>query len=613
MLVAAARGREPAAPASARMDGLLALYRDWGLPLPPETAPLVQTPTGGFRLVAPGRTVPIFTLGFLLKPAVGKTPAEVLAGPLRLECEPSEGDGKPTPVVPGRVAVAKLSFGSENSTFPLDTALATALQCHARGYRRLADDLLRRALRVRGGGQGPSAVSSGGAWMPHRRSLGYAGEPGDDARTILAGMAWTYWMNDLVRPGSDWGTVAAMMRKIVAAVPALDDEPRRRVRQSLEAALVPGTAEAGSVEADINELVNCTQTAGGMVPDREPDARFQRLLRRGFEAVPALIDHLDDDRLSRSLVVGFNNFPTMPRRVGEIVADLLQAIAGEELSRDWLRIQLGAGLDRTTALAWWAKAAAAGEEATLCERVLPSGPNEDTPHAGQLAIITARYPQRLPELYREVLDRRPEVSSGPLAEAISGSALPPETRLELLHRGVAHRTLAHRQPAVRELRKLDAAAADAAVLDVLAKLPPKPTGAVWTSDEANVVFLVLGTTSPAVWDALLAAAKRAHVSLRMELMNPMSYPPFDGEQRQRRLGFLARFLDDDTLRNAAADRALYDGPCAAFTFPRITVRDFAAMQIAHILGFPDNPQPDWSPKQWAALRVKATAAVARGF
>ncbi|HEY3354338.1 MAG TPA: hypothetical protein VGQ83_13885, partial [Polyangia bacterium] len=55
----------------------------------------------------------------------------------------------------------------------------------------------------------------------------------------------------------------------------------------------------------------------------------------------------------------------------------------------------------------------------------------------------------------------------------------------------------------------------------------------------------------------------------------------------------------------------FTGPFAAFTFPRITVRDFAAAQLASILDLPgERPDQDWSPQRWAALRGRVAAALA---
>src|SRR5207247_3388060 len=80
-----------------------------------------------------------------------------------------------------------------------------------------------------------------------------------------------------------------------------------------------------------------------------------------------------------------------------------------------------------------------------------------------------------------------------------------------------------------------------------------------------------------VWREFLRAAKRSQVGLRLEMMTSMSYGyPYTGPgNRSRRLAFLATFLDDVTLRKMPHDceQSKFKGPCAAFTFPRLMVRD----------------------------------------
>src|SRR5438105_3583306 len=89
-------------------------------------------------------------------------------------------------------------------------------------------------------------------------------------------------------------------------------------------------------------------------PVDSPTARGRRLLKKGsrvavalregeaqmgFADVPALIEHLDDDRLTRSVMVGFNNLPTWNLRVRDVVSDLLQGLADYDLGKDWRRRQ----------------------------------------------------------------------------------------------------------------------------------------------------------------------------------------------------------------------------------------------------------------------------------
>ena len=92
----------------------------------------------------------------------------------------------------------------------------------------------------------------------------------------------------------------------------------------------------------------------------------------GFAAVPALIEHLNDDRLTRrSVVQGINKTPTSHQRVGEVVIDLLQELAGDELGKNWLQRRRGYVIEKSDAMAWWNKARQEGEQAYFERHVLP--------------------------------------------------------------------------------------------------------------------------------------------------------------------------------------------------------------------------------------------------
>ena len=91
--------------------------------------------------------------------------------------------------------------------------------------------------------------------------------------------------------------------------------------------------------------------------------------------------------------------------------------------------------------------------------------------------------------------------------------------------------------------------------------------------------LVMRTDDPRAGAALEEAAKRSDVGLRMEILNPMNYTYVADRNRRQRLEFLSHFLDDDTVRDAKSNPKLYEGPYAAFHFPKIEVRDFAAGRL----------------------------------
>ena len=108
-----------------------------------------------------------------------------------------------------------------------------------------------------------------------------------------------------------------------------------------------------------------------------------------------------------------------------------------------------------------------------------------------------------------------------------------------------------------------------------------------------------------IWREYLRAAKRSSVGLRMEMMEPMDYTCcIGGKNRERRLAFLAAFLSDKAVRKIPNNEAKFDGPCAAFTIPKISVRNFAAQKIASIMGLAESPDEFWTRGQWDGLRKK---------
>src|SRR3954447_14173004 len=115
------------------LDALLARYRRYGFPLPPASAPLVRLrPTKG--------------IGFLLDH--GPDGPRYLLG--TQEFTQPQSSAWPTPVEPAPELVEQLLpawVQNHAGYFPINTTLALAFQCHARGWRELADRLLERGLQ----------------------------------------------------------------------------------------------------------------------------------------------------------------------------------------------------------------------------------------------------------------------------------------------------------------------------------------------------------------------------------------------------------------------------------------------------------------------------------
>jgi hypothetical protein len=123
--------------------------------------------------------------------------------------------------------------------------------------------------------------------------------------------------------------------------------------------------------------------------------------------------------------------------------------------------------------------------------------------------------------------------------------------------------------------------------------------------------------SSAVWQALETAAKRADVSLRMEMLHNLEFYRDGACKPKQALDFLAAFLDDTTLRDMTRDKALYDDLSAYSSMPKLEVRNAAAMELATVLDsqiklpnnrYNKNAEP-WTPEQWEKFRKQVREAL----
>jgi hypothetical protein len=425
----------------------------------------------------------------------------------------------------------------------------------------------------------------------------------------LAGIAWRYWTDQLTKPDTDRAQIARHLKTIFADQPGAFDRPEREFLRWLDLSLVPSKAKPGSIEAMIDDLINVTHTklrTHGV----DPDPRYLKVVLLGFEAVPVLIAHLEDDRLTRETKLGFNNFSGYHYRVRDVVSDLLQGLAGEDLGKDWVRRQQGWSVAKADAEAWWKKAREVGDEAYLQRHVLGNSAQAQWPNELMLEIITKQYPQQLPGVYRKLLHDRPQMVSWPVARAISASSLPDETKRRVLLEAAASQNLAHRRYAFWELRTQDPAMFSKLLAATLGALPATPAGEYWNCPEAAFASLVAESTDPHLWAILLKAAKRSDVGLRREFLRRMHDYRSRELSRKHRLSFLAQFLTDETVRDVSTNPEKFGGPAEGFgEFPRLEVRNYAALVLSRILKLKADPNSEWTAEDWAKLRLDVRKAL----
>jgi len=548
--------------------GVLAEYRALGLPLPPVSARFVrvsefgQWPVVGFELGA-GTTPTSFRL------LLATAEREVI-----LPARPRE--------VPPNVAATRDAF------LPGNERLALVAQCQSRGWDALAGHFLARYR---------------------------AAEERFDVRQQLFALAWDYWEKQLAHPTADRRRAVAALKTLVRRDPTRDTPETRALMRSLDLALVPGTAKAGTAEALVHALVD--KHLGLMSSAPAPDDPFWLLADRGFDAVPALIAALDDDRLTRARLSGryLSVDYVAHLRVKHVVSDLIEGFATERLEREPADLPRDLGLDRVhghavtraAAEAWLAKARAAGEEEYLVAHVM-----SDSINSVPLRAIAAKYPHRLPDLYRTVLAQRTPFESAEVAAALARSAVPAPVKCDLFAAAATHAAPAHRRPALLALKTLDTKRFDNLILAEVEALPVRSEdpGRLDPYPTVSVAQLAFLSDDPRVWTALAATARRSAVEQRGSLLfgpaGPISRWRSRPADRIEFVRLMVGFLDD---QERFGD--VYRRHALCYVSEQIEVRSLAAYELAWVLGMDFELKPNIPPEEWAKLRDEVRAAAQR--
>jgi hypothetical protein len=565
-----------------RLEDLLVSYRAYGLPLPPGDAPLVRFEGCRRGMVNSKRIPPPDALGFLVGPATKDAGPLVLVGTqeYRLGRHDRLEIIKPDPD-----AARDIDFGSvqDDTAGWQNLGLFLALQCQARGWDDLAQTV----------------------WTTNKEEFGQ--RPDRSNRTVFAEAVWRSFCLELIKPATNRRNIAGKMKQLLEAESCLHSLENHCLLRSLEAALVASTARPGSIERLIDDLTEACNNAWG--PD-DFDAATTKLGRKGFVAVPTLLEHFDDDRLTRRMELGCID-PSQFLRVKHLVRSLLHELLGPDFRGTWGETGEGLHLTKEAVRKWWQEAQKAGEEKYLLAHVLPAGPDSKKVNRLAVMILADKYPHHLRALYRAALEAPDRIESWPIAEAIARSSLPAAEKRRLFLQASTHRNLYERWEGLIHLRQLDPEQFIRLLLASLETLPRTPTAPYWLCQEGHVTRVVMATDDPRAWQALVKYAKRADVGLRMELMHHMSYILLGDRHRKQRLEFLAAFLDDREVRDKATDRKMFDGPFAAFGFSRLAVQNLAAMELAGMLDVLDQSESDWTARQWQELREQVKQELRR--
>jgi len=560
--------------ALSEMDQLLADYRSYGLPLPPHDACLVRFPHEqrprdddspkdyllGFRLASSGEREqsPVLVGSVYKVPHDWELPAIIVVNPLTEDLS---------------LVGAELDAASN---MELNAGLATAVQCHARGWNDLSRKLLAMSL----------AEPIGNVYFNR-----FYQPPDQPPRKALAAMAFAHWAAELTKAELGLAEILPRMRYIIAAHPELGSESNRELLHGIEAVLKPRNSAPGSVESLLDDLTEPTGLPGPVAPYEDGvNPYYLRLAEQGFDAVPALIAHIDDLRLTRR-ERGMNAF--IPATVGHFALLVLKALAPDQ--------QISS---RSDAIAWWEQARSIGEE-----QYLLGHKSEEI-----WRVLARKYPQHMPEVYLEFLHGPSdyESESWVLAKLVANCKISTELKIAALERAARHPQFVHRVNALAQLPALDPQRFANLLASEFDNAPTTTSGEYGEmSPAARLATLVLETSDPRAWEAMARAARRAEVGLRMDYIQPDGCCGVGERQRSRRIDFLVGFLDDETIRDATASPDKFRGPYAGYEFPKLEVRNLAALELATLLQINEGGKPEWTADDWAQFRTRVRASLAR--
>jgi hypothetical protein len=535
------------------MDGWLKLYLQLGLPLPPKDAKLVL-----YKDISPvDRGIASRSrhdvLAFVSKTKSGEADVfcffrTVERGHLEMSSIPGEENPR------AKLVTRRISG--------LDGCFVLAIQCHARGWSSLTQALLAKSKK----------------------------EAGKSLKERLIKIAWDYWTDQLTEPKTDRRAILLRLRNLVTRDASLDCTDNNELLKSLSLTLVPTNSQPGSIEALIDALIDFRENQLSDLRNSHAsewasgDGCYWELAERGFEAVPELIGHLNDDRLTRAIKPAEGEIPAWRVRVRHVVSDILAGLAGSEISRRSFTSPEGYGIEKAKALRWWLRARNAGEEEYLVKRVLRNETDEKELVRSYLArILLAKYPKYAP--------------------AVSGAEADRRLRLRFDAKESWWR-------AFEALARTDSKQFRTFLGDQIQQIPQYTSDVYCECTDLRYVKLAMDTNDHRVWEALEQTAKRVELGVCMEFMSCVG-DVRESRLRRERLAFLSSFLEDARLRDKASNSYQYGGSCAGALYPKIEVRDFAAIQLAGILGVELALMPDRSSGDWQRLRVRVREVLER--
>ena len=378
---------------------------------------------------------------------------------------------------------------------------------------------------------------------------------------------------------------------------------RHQFLLSLKASVAAQPPASGSVEELLVKWSNTTSKYRHLgffdSHNVESDSSARDIFWRGLNGMRGLADLKNDNRITRHIQSAIMNSPERRLRIGDLAKQLLMRMSGsysiEDTSKQLQDESLSSGN-------FFRQAAVTRDQGMKITQV----------HEVPLRILSRLHPEALADVAIEVVEKSSsDASLFSVFETITASGQSDENKSLLLCKmfdGLD--SLTHKRTLLQNLAKVDEKACVKRLIPILEALPADVDEPYWTCPEASFTHVVMRCQADEVWDVFEKVIKRSAVGLRMEMMNPMNYSYVGKQQLKQRVKLLSQFLQDDELRDTQKTPKKYSGPCAAFTIPKIEVRNFVAGKIDSLLS-KKTARPDeyWTDQQWAALREKVAVEI----
>jgi hypothetical protein len=574
------------------LDKLVEIATRHHLPMPPVAAPLVLAHTQSWSVLggqSTSRDPAIYSPAFLLS-STATGSVVVLRGARRETIEPQREPlwrkfslDRPEPRLGHEVSFDRLSV------------FVCAIQCAARNDRSNALALWQEFAKAQW-------LSDAEVFDEHSART--------DPPLLLGRCIFDHLRSGLLQAQSNWEEIHAAMKVLFQEFPALRKGARSVLFEDLTTTINTKAPRAASVEGLLLEWSRQPSFRYDLFEGGENtgDKAARQIISRGRDAIPDLIALLDDRRITAHEVPQINNAPARIRRVGELAGILIQEMGG-------IKGNGFGGLPNNGELrAWWEANQKDDEQTLLRKAVFTREGNKITwVNEAPARTLAQRYPETLVELWDDfsahaAADAQPFA----LAQAVAASSsLSKERRVEILSNFARKGMLAQQRPVLQVLAQLDQAACIVLLRPILAKLTNDSTGPYWTCPEAALSHVIMQIEDDQIWKEWVRVAKRSSVGLRMEMMSPMCYTYIGETNRARRLAFLQAFFNDRIERDKSGSEEKFQGPSAGFTFPRMEVRNLAALKAAAILALPDRPDELWTAAEWGVFRENVARRLSR--